>query len=89
MFLTDRLKYNAPLPGEEFKTRDLSVPAEAAKVVFEIDSQHGQDNELCLAILTRTFRTMGAVTKNLHESAKKNEEGGGGGGGVEIQCNNE
>ena len=75
MFLSDRLKYNAPLPGEEFKNRELSVPAEAAKVLFEIDSQHGQDNELCLAILNRTFRNFSAVTKILHECAQKGETG--------------
>ena len=50
MFSSQRITYNTPLPGEEFKNRDLSVPAEATKVLFEIDSHHGEDKELCLTI---------------------------------------
>ncbi len=68
---SDKISYNAPIPGEEFRKRDLSVPAEAPKVVYEIDSQHGEDKDLCLAILSRTFRGMESVTKILHECSQK------------------
>ena len=68
---SDKISYNAPIPGEEFRKRDLSVPAEAAKVVYEIDSQHGEDKDLCLAILGRTFRGTEAVTRILHECSQK------------------
>ena len=57
---SERIQDNAP---EEFRARDLSVPAEAARVIYEIDSQHGEDKELCLTIMLRTFRGVGAVTK--------------------------
>jgi len=67
---SDRIQYNAPIPGEEFKKRDLSVPSEAAKVVYEIDSQHGEEKDLCITILARTFRGSEAVTKILHECAQ-------------------
>ena len=40
---SEKIQYNAPVPGEEFKNRDLSAPAEAAKILYEIDSQHGED----------------------------------------------
>ena len=75
MFSNERIKYDAPLPGEEFKTRDLSVPAEATKILFEIDSQHGEDKELCLTILSRIFRGTDTVTKILHECTQ-NFQGG-------------
>ena len=67
---SDKIQYNAPLPGEEFKSRDLSVPAEAAKVLYEVDSLHGEDKELCLAILARVFRGAEVVTKTLSECAQ-------------------
>ena len=52
---SEKIQYNAPVPGEEFKNRDLSAPAEAAKILFEKESQHGDDKELCLTIFSRTF----------------------------------
>src|SRR5688572_14360820 len=67
---SERVQYNAPVPGEEFRKRDLSVPAEAVKVVYEIDSQHGEDKELCLTILSRVFQGTEAVTKVLHACAQ-------------------
>lgn len=66
--MSDRIKYNAPLPGDEFRLRALTVPAEAAKVLFEIDFQYGQDRELCLSILANVFRGTDSVTKILQES---------------------
>ncbi len=66
---SEKIQYNAPIPGEEFRSRDLSVPSEAAKVVYEIESHHGEDKELCLTILSHTFRGE-AVTKILHEGAQ-------------------
>ena len=66
---SEKIQYNAPVPGEEFLTRDLSVPSEAARVVYEIDSQHGEDKELCLTI-SRTFPGVDATTKILHECAQ-------------------
>ena len=67
---SEKIQYNAPIPGEEFRARGLSVPAEAAKVLYEIDSQHGEDKDLCLAILGRTFRGTESVTKVLNECSK-------------------
>ena len=67
---SEKIQYNAPIPGEEFRLRDLSVPAEAARVVYEIDSQHGEDKELCLTILSRTFKGGEAITKIMHECAQ-------------------
>ena len=67
---SEKIQYNAPIPGEEFRARELSVPAEAAKVLYEIDSQHGEDKDLCIAILQRTFRGMESVTKILHECSQ-------------------
>lgn len=75
MFLCKRITYNAPFPGEEFKNRDVFVPAEAAKIWFEIDSQYGQDKELCLAIIGRTFKKA-EVTQILHECAQDFAGGG-------------
>ena len=66
----EKIKYNTPLPGVEFKSRDLTNPAEAAKVLYEIDFQYGQDKELCLSILSTTFRTFPEVTQVLQETAK-------------------
>ena len=68
---SEKIQYNAPVPGEEFRKRDLSVPAEAAHVIYEIDSQHGEDKDLCLTILSRTFRGMDSVSQILHACAQK------------------
>ena len=68
--MSDKIQYNVPLPGEEFRARNLSVPIEAAKVLFEIDFQHGQDRELCLSVLARVFRGVDDVTQILRESGK-------------------
>ena len=68
---SEKIQYNAPIPGEEFKQRDLSIPAEATKVVFEIDSQHGEDKSLCVAILQRTFRGTETISKILHDCSQK------------------
>lgn len=67
---SEKIQYNAPIPGEEYKTRDLAVPAEAARVVYEVDSQHGEDKNLCLTIFSRVFRGSDAVLKTLHECSK-------------------
>jgi len=77
---SDKIKFNTPLPGDEFKSRVLTIPAEAAKVLFEIDEQYGEDRELCLSILTKVFRGVDSVTGILRGSGKvfrKGEEGGG------------
>ena len=68
---SDKIQYNAPIPGDEFKQRDLSIPAEATKVVFEIDSQHGEDKSLCVAILQRTFRGVETISRILYECSQK------------------
>ena len=47
------------------------MPAEAAHVIYEIDSQHGEDKDLCLTILSRTFRGMDSVSQILHACAQK------------------
>ena len=52
------------------------MPAEATKVLFEIDSHH-EDKELCLTILGRTCRKNEAVTKILHDGAQNFGEGWG------------
>ena len=62
---SDKIKYNTPLQGDEFRSRDLTIPAEAAKVLFEIDGQYGQDKELCLSTLTKVFRGSESVTEIL------------------------
>ena len=72
---SDKVKYNTPLPGEEFRSRDLSIPAEAAKVLFEIDFQYGQDKELCLSILAKVFRGISSVTQILQDSGKVFQKG--------------
>jgi hypothetical protein len=74
---SDKVKYNTPLPGIEFKTRDLSIPAEAARVVYEIDFQYGQDRELCLSILTNVFRGTPQITQILQEAGRLAVQGGG------------
>ena len=73
---SDKVKYNTPLPGIEFKSRDLSIPAEAAKVVYEIDFQYGQDRELCLSILTNVFRGTPQITQILQEAGRSTQWGG-------------
>src|SRR4051812_39048757 len=75
MFSPSQIKYNAPLPGEEFRTRQLSVPGEAAKILYEIDSQHGESKELCTTILQNVFRDDEGVRKAALECAK-NFQGG-------------
>ena len=67
---SEQIKYNTPLPGEEFRSRDLSIPAEAAKVLYEIDFQYGQSKELCLTILARVFRGSQIGTQVLQEVGK-------------------
>ena len=71
----EKIKYNTPLPGVEFRSRDLALPAEAAKVLYEIDFQYGQDKELCLSILSNTFRTYPEVTQILQEAARNLQRG--------------
>ena len=66
----DKIKYNAPLPGAEFRSRDLSIPSEAAKVLYEIDFQYGKDKELCLSILTGVFRGTPEITQILQETGR-------------------
>ena len=68
---SDKIKYNTPLPGAEFMSRDLNIPSEACKVLYEIDFQYGQDRELCLSILTSVFRGHPQVTQVLQETGKK------------------
>ena len=68
---SDKIKYNPPLPGAEFRSRDLTIPSEACKVLYEIDFQYGQDRELCLSILTSVFRGYPQVTQVLQETGKK------------------
>ena len=65
---SDKIKYSAPLPGEEFRRRALTVPAEAVKTLCDIDFQFGRDTELCLSILESVFRGTESVTKILQES---------------------
>ena len=64
----DRIKYSAVLPGEEFRRRQLSVPAEAAKTLFDIDFSYGRDRELCFFKLQNVFRGTEGVTQILQES---------------------
>src|ERR1700746_1245474 len=73
---SDKVKYNTPLPGIEFRSRDLSIPSEAAKVLYEIDFQYGQDKELCLAILTNVFRGTPQITQILQEAGRAVQGGG-------------
>jgi hypothetical protein len=73
-----QLKYTAPLPGEEFRSRDLQIAAEAARVLFEIDFSYG-DKELCLSVLTRVFRGITSVTQILQDSGRVFQKGGQGG----------
>ena len=65
---SDTIKYNAPLPGAEFRHRALTIPVEAAKTLFEIDFSYGRDRQLCLSILENVFRGTDSVTKILQES---------------------
>jgi hypothetical protein len=74
-----KIQYNAPLPGEEWRRRDVSVPAEAAKVVHEIDSLHGDNREVCLTIFQQVFRGSETVSKIVNERAKNIAEGEEGG----------
>ena len=75
MFSNDRIKFATPLPGEEYKKYDLSIPAEAARMLYEIDFHHGGDKELALTILTRAFRGLDTVTKVLAQSAPNFKNG--------------
>ena len=63
----DKVKYSTPLPGVEFRSRDLAIPAEAAKVLYEVDFQYGRDRELCLSILTNVFRGTPQITQILQD----------------------
>jgi len=72
---SERIKFSTPLPGEEYRARDLSVPYEAVKVLYEIDFQQGGDKDLCLKILSRVFRGFETITKVVHEHAHKFGEG--------------
>ena len=71
-----QIKYNAPLPGAEFRSRDLSIPSEAVKVLYEIDFQYGRDRELCLSILSSVFRGTPQVTQILQEVGRSFHGGG-------------
>src|SRR5205807_676620 len=73
----EKVKYNTPLPGAEFRSRDLAIPAEATKVLYEIDFQYGRDRELCLSILTSVFRSVPQVTQILQDAGKAVQGGGG------------
>ena len=48
-------------------TAMIIFPAEAAKVLYEIDFQYGQNKELCLSILARVFRGIQNVAQVLQE----------------------
>src|SRR5947208_1465534 len=67
---SEKIQYNVPMPGEEFRARELSVPAQAVKVIYEIDSLHGEDKSLCLTILQRTFQGVSAVASVVNECMK-------------------
>ena len=67
---SEKVKYNTPLPGSEFSKRNLSIPAEAAKTLYEIDFQYGRDRGLCLSILTNVFRMYPQVTQVLQDADK-------------------
>lgn len=69
------IEFSTPLPGKEYRTRDLSVPSEATRVLYEIDFQQGGDKDLCLKILSRVFRGHDAITKVVHEHMHKFEGG--------------
>ena len=71
----ERIKFSTPLPGEEYRHRDLTTLSGASKVLYEIDFQHGSDNDLCLKILARVFRGDASVTKVVHEHARMFEGG--------------
>ncbi len=68
MSFSEKLQYNVALPGAEFRNRDLSVPATAAKTIYEIDLGWGANRELCLSILSETFRGENKITEILNES---------------------
>ena len=72
---SERIKFSTPLPGEEYRHRDLTTLSGASKVLYEIDFQHGSDNDLCLKILARVFRGDASVTKVVHEHARMFEGG--------------
>ena len=71
-----QVKYNTPLPGAEFRSRDLTIPSEAARVLYEIDFQYGSDRELCLSVLTGVFRGTPQITQILQEVARSIQGGG-------------
>ena len=69
MFSSERISYNAPLPGEEFKNRDVSVPAEAAKILYEIDSNMDKIKN-CVSQFLDGFFGGWRSPKILHEVAQ-------------------
>src|SRR5690348_17046023 len=66
--MSDRLKFHVALPEKEYRTRDLSIPSEAAKTLYDIDVQQGGDRGLCLAVLERIFRSSESVMKVIHDT---------------------
>jgi hypothetical protein len=75
MSFSENLQYNVALPGAEFRARDLSVPAVAAKTVYEIDFGWGQNKPFCLSILFEAFRGVDRVTQILNESSQLFQKG--------------
>jgi hypothetical protein len=75
MSFSENLQYNVALPGAEFRARDLSVPAIAAKTVYEIDFGWGTNKQFCLSILFEAFRGVDRVTQILNESSHLFQKG--------------
>ena len=75
---SSQIKYNAPLPGDEYRSRELTVPAEAVKVLFEIDFSFSAERELCLTVLEKVFRGTDRVTQILQDCESVLHRGGKG-----------
>src|SRR4051794_2112684 len=67
---SDRVKFHVALPEKEYRGRDVTIPSEATKTLYDIDVQQGHDKGICLAILGSVFRGNDSITKILQESIK-------------------
>jgi hypothetical protein len=75
MSFTDKLQYTVALPGAEFRTRNLTSPVIAIQALHEIDLNFGTNPELCLSILSESFRGVHRVTQVLNENSKNFRKG--------------
>ena len=51
---SDKIQYNAPIPGEEFKARDLSVPSRPQKLCMRLTHNMGKTKN-CVGQFVRQF----------------------------------